>query len=496
MSISSLEGSLMKGLKSLLFLSSAVWASGLLPVPDRAPLFPTLLQVDAFADDLADAPAVSPKGKATEQGSTATKSTQLQLSECLTLALEKNYDVRRAREQLEQQHGRVMSTRAQLLPQLSASGQANKIDTDKLAAFQGARFGVDRRWDTAVTIEQNLFAGGKIYESYRREAFIEDATHLSLQAVENDTAALVNQIFYDALLTQEQIKVQEQLVSLREELLVSEKKKLDVGTVSQFSVLQAEVALANSKPSLIQTRNQHRVFLEELRQVLGYETGGGAPSLNLAGTLEFLPTKFELDQALAVAHDERPDLQQMQLLIAAEEAGVAESRADFFPTLSTYGSYSWASSPFSTRFADRLQGWEVGLRTTWKIFDSFDTIGKVTYAQSSLESAKIALQQRQSEVDVAVRKAFSRWLEAKELVEASRKVVQQAEESLRLARKRKEVGSGIQLEVLDAQVQLTEARTNEIKALRDYTISIVTMKQAMGTIIERERSEQPSRGTP
>src|SRR6185436_17731147 len=83
-------------------------------------------------------------------------------------------------------------------------------------------------------------------------------------------------------------------------------------------------------------------------------------------------------------------------------------------------------------------------------------------------------------VEVEVRRAFSQWQQATELAEASQKVVEQATEAVRLANARYGAGTSTQLDVLQAQVDLTTARTNQIQAYYGYNVSVAALRKAMG----------------
>jgi outer membrane protein TolC len=65
-------------------------------------------------------------------------------------------------------------------------------------------------------------------------------------------------------------------------------------------------------------------------------------------------------------------------------------------------------------------------------------------------------------------------------VTASKAVVEQAEESVRLAKARFDAGTATQLDVLQAQVDLTTARTNEVEALYNHTVALASLRKAMG----------------
>ncbi|MCS7049803.1 MAG: TolC family protein, partial [Verrucomicrobiae bacterium] len=86
-------------------------------------------------------------------------------------------------------------------------------------------------------------------------------------------------------------------------------------------------------------------------------------------------------------------------------------------------------------------------------------------------------------IELEVRQAYSDFLQAVELLEAQKKTVEQAEESLRLAEARFRAGSGTQLDVLSAQTALTEARSNEARALYDYNVAVATMERVTGATV-------------
>ena len=101
-------------------------------------------------------------------------------------------------------------------------------------------------------------------------------------------------------------------------------------------------------------------------------------------------------------------------------------------------------------------------------------------ARSQLEQAKLSLAETTLGVDVQVRQAYSSLVEAWELVQASAKTIDQAQEALRLANVRYGVGTATQLDVLTSQVALTEARLNELQADYGYHVALATLRQAMG----------------
>jgi outer membrane protein TolC len=83
-------------------------------------------------------------------------------------------------------------------------------------------------------------------------------------------------------------------------------------------------------------------------------------------------------------------------------------------------------------------------------------------------------------VELEVQQAYARLQEARELITSQEKVVEQADEALRLARERLSAGAGTQLDVLNAQVALTRARTTQQEALYDFNVALAEFDRATG----------------
>ena len=401
----------------------------------------------------------------------------LNLPYALAFALDNNFAIRQAKERIRQQDGVVLEVRGPQIPNVSASGNYQRD------AVEVGPTGENRYWSFNITARQTVYSGGGLTASIRGQQLTLDAAVLALQAVINDALLDVRTRFYTVLVARERIKVQEQNVELLQRQLQDVKNRYEAGTVSNFEVLRAEVALANAKTPLITARNDHRLAIEELRRALGFTNATEANLTKIPeflGTLEFTPASFDLPSALSTAHEQRPDLLRLRKLETAAEEGVTLRRAGYLPNVSLFGAYDWRKSAGSNNFPGDRDGWTVGLSSTWNVFDGRATAGRVAQARSLLEQAKLGVAEAQLNVDVEVRRAVSTFQQATELAEASKKVVEQAEEALRLANARYNAGTATQLDVLTSQVDLTTARLNQLQAYYSYNVAVATTRKAMG----------------
>ena len=403
----------------------------------------------------------------------------LDLPTALRFAVDNNFTIRQARERIKQQEGVTVEVKARSVPNVSANGAYQFNDKDISTSLPAS----DRAWSLSLTATQAIYAGGGVRSAIRSSELTREAAILELKGVVNDALLDVRTKFYDVLLAREKIKVQESNVELLKQQLKNVTDRFEAGTVSSFEKLRAEVALANAQVPLISARNAYRLAVEALRQALGFATTNTPENLRklpeFAGTLDFAPVNFDLQSSLDSARAGRPELARLAKLTDARSESITTAKANRYPTLSAVGGWQLRKGPTDT-FGDSKDGWLIGLQSQWSIFDGAATNGRVAQARSALEQSRLSLSEATLAVDVEVRRALSSLQEATELADASQKVVAQAEESLRLANARYGAGTATQLDVLQSQVDLTTARTNQIQAYYSYNVAVARVRKAIG----------------
>ncbi|HTN77547.1 MAG TPA: TolC family protein, partial [Pirellulaceae bacterium] len=402
----------------------------------------------------------------------------IDLQSAIGYALENNFAIRQARERIREQEGVVIEVTARALPNVGADAfyqfNEREISTSNPASNHG--------WTLGLTASQALYAGGGIRSSIRSSQLVREAALLDLKAVINEALLDVRTAYFQVILARDRITVQEENLRLLEQQLKTTTDRFEAGTVSGFERLRGEVAVANARTPLITARNTYRLAIEALRQAIGLtvrRTDSLENAPEVVGTLEFTPVTFDLSSATEAARANRPELQRLAKLAEAGEQSITTARSGRYPNVSLVGGWDLRKGP-TTALGDSRQGLFVGLQSQWAIFDGRATSGRVAQARSIVEQTRLTLVETELAAEVQVRRAFSSWQEATELVEASRRVVEQAEEAVRLANARYSAGTGTQLDVLQAQVELTTARSNQVQAYYNYTVAVATMRQALG----------------
>lgn len=402
----------------------------------------------------------------------------LDMPTAITYAVEHNFAIRQARERIREQEGLILEVKAQVLPNVTLGGSYSR-DADSLVASGNS----NQNWQIALQVRQLLYSGGGVQAALDAQRIVRETALLDLQSVINNQVLQVRTNFYNVLLSREQILVQEQNVKLLEEQLTTARNRFEAGAVSNFDVLRAEVELANAQPPLIRARNALRTSIDELRYSLGFDNRDPAQlgqTPEFVGSLDFTPVAFDLAAAIDSARANRPELMRLAKLVEARAAGVKIAESNRLPTVAVTGGYQLRKAGFSESFGDSLDGWTLGLQSSWAVWDGRATRGRVNQALSQQEQSRLSLADATLAVEVEVRRALSALNEATELADAAVKVVEQAEEALRLANARYGAGTATQLELLSAQVALTQARNNQLEANYSYNVAAASARRAIG----------------
>jgi outer membrane protein TolC len=253
--------------------------------------------------------------------------------------------------------------------------------------------------------------------------------------------------------------------------------------VPHFNVLRAEVAVANERPLLIQARNNYRIAKNNLSNLLGYnlprDIWEDIP-LRLTDTLDAVPFVVNLPDAIQQALGRRTELVALRKAEELQQLGIVNAKSGYKPTVQVFAGYNWFNSSFSTDVGNSLDGWNAGGQMTWNLFDGLLTHGKVVQANALHDKSKNDLADQSRQIELQVRTAYSDFIEAKEVLDSQLKVQEEADEALREARARAEAGTGTQLDVLDAETSLTQARTTDVLALHDYATARAKLERAIG----------------
>jgi outer membrane protein TolC len=490
--------------------------------------------ISGFAAAVFAASSVARAG--TGEGSTSTgggisssgKVPTFTLDQAILTALQRNPTLLNAEQEIKRTKGVIIQVRAQALPQINVNATYDWTDPNLVnartvsttagtigptptgtgasgsllespqsqvgdartsaAAAPTATPGVrntqlsDISYSISVLGTQLIF-NGTTFNQIRGTFFQRDSAYFAFRNILDQLLATVKTQFYQVVVNRELIKVQEQSVHLLESQLKDQQNRFEAGTVPRFNVLQAEVALYNQIPQLITAQNNYRISKITLAKTLGldFQPGRGEnPPLEVIGEMPYNPRTISLVDAIEMGKQRRPFLKQARANVLNQLQQVRAAAGQYLPTVTATGGGEWVSSPTNSSWHDISKGWVAGVQGSMPIWDSGAIAGQVIQQRALLSEAKITYDDDVRQVELEVQTAYSNLQQNRELIVSQEKNVEQAEEALRLAKARLDAGAGVQLDVLNAQVQLLTAQSTRLQALFGYNSSLAEFDRATG----------------
>ncbi len=189
-----------------------------------------------------------------------------------------------------------------------------------------------------------------------------------------------------------------------------------------------------------------------------------------------------MDELVQQAMENRPELKEIDFRMKAGENGITVAKSNWYPQIYLAGNYYY-SRPNQRVFPveDKFDGtWDVGVGLSWDIWNWFATSDQTKQAEAQYEEVKDGYKSLKDGIELEVTQNYLNLLKAKEKVLASNQSVQQAEENYRVTDETFKNGLTLNSELLDAEFDLLQAKTNYIQSMADYELAKASLEKSIG----------------
>jgi outer membrane protein TolC len=404
----------------------------------------------------------------------------------LEIALRDNKALKVEHEKVHEAEGRVAEAKANFLPSANLSFQYTPAQEFPTIRIPAGIFGPQEQTFQAAFTRQNimqldfsqpLYTGGRLRNTFGLQAAAADGARLTLDRARQQLTLQVVETFYRALLQEQGVGVAEQGVRLAEEQLAIAKTRFDAGSAARFDVLRAEVDVANARTTLIRARTAVDIAYQALRTVLSLPA---ETPLTLQGTLEQV-SDLPAQEMLLSGLDRRPDLRAITSQRQMAERSAAIASGEMQPSFSLNGNLQYQEDVVSRSFLDPTnRSYTVGFAMRIPLFATPGAVARRTTARAQIQEAIHGLDAALDNGRLEVTSAYTEWTASHEVVEAQRKALDLARESLSIAQVSYENGLITSIELSDARQALVETEWNLAQAKFAQILAAAKTRYAAG----------------
>ena len=332
---------------------------------------------------------------------------------------------------------------------------------------------------------------------------------IGLQELATTVTAAAERAYWNLVLANAAVGVQQQSLDLSLELERTNKARVDVGQSPPLDLVSAQAEVAQRRENLIVAQTQARQAEDQLRILILDPSRSDYWSIRLkpGDLVPPVGAAPDIDGAVRSALNQRTDLQRTrkQIQISETQVSLAKNailpdvrlnaeyltnglggtellRAGGFPGTVSPGPATAYGNVLQQVFAADYPTWTVGVTLSYPIGRSAE---QAALAQSELSRQQSVARLRSSELHVVrdVRQAALDLDQNRQRIDTTRAARELEEQRLDAEQKRYEVGMSTNFNVIQAQRDLAVARNNELQAQLDYQLALINFEtvQRVGT---------------
>ena len=434
---------------------------------------------------------------------------RLDAAKAVEMALANDHVVQQARARIEDAAAGRSVAFGSFLPQVSASGTYTRLGTvseftmyaakesvfglpvfDPTGNYIGKtipipvavgletlnlKLGSYNNMSIAGTVQQTLFTWGKLINAYRIAGLNLDMTVEGVYQARSQIRVDATSAFYQALLARKTVGVMDSALSQLKGHVGQVQSLYDNGMATKLDLMKATLGLQQMEAQVSQIQSGAELALAALLNTLGLEPG---TAVTFVEDLAPDSMAVELDSAQAQALRDRPELKQLR--DAARMAGLAVSisRTANLPTaFAQVNGYYKNPVGFTAGWGT---DWNATVGVSMPLFTGFANVSRLRQAQARERQARVGLAMAEDGIRLDVQASVLALNQEARNRAYAQKNVEVAEAALGLAEQRFQNGLLTNLDYMDSQLALTQARIAYLNALVNYQVAKARLQKAVG----------------
>jgi outer membrane protein TolC len=331
--------------------------------------------------------------------------------------------------------------------------------------------------ETKLQLVQPIFEPS-IYFNYKIRSRLEAAEHAARDAYVQELVKEVKTAYFNYLKTEKIVELYEQTEVLLQENLRVSRSLFENGKATGDVVFRARAELSQleqDKADAGKTRNLARSYFNFL-------LGRSLDEMVKIDEVDSLPAGYAgtLSEAQELALANRHELVQLRMAVEAAKHSVRLSRSGYLPSLAFAFDYGYQGEEYS--FTDEDDYWMGSVVLSWNLFDGLGREARTGQAQAEHRRLEAQLAELKEAIRLQVVEAYDNLAVAEKSLAAARDRLVSSEKSFDIVSRKYTEGMAAQIEYLDAQTTMTQARINLIVTTYDYHIRDTELERALASV--------------
>ncbi|RTY75515.1 TolC family protein [Flavobacterium sp. GSP27] len=410
----------------------------------------------------------------------------LTLESAIKIALENNYEIKIAANNLKIEKTNVAVGNAGMLPTVTASVvDNNSVQNSSQTRQDGAETKLDNAKNNSLSygvgLNWTIFDGFRMFARMNQLKELQKLGEAQLKLTLITKISDVNAAYYDLVQQQQQLAALDTTIVISNQRLILAQNRFTIGKASKLEVLNAQVDLNTDQVALLRQKELYANSKILLNQIMARDLKINFKVIDVLAVdrLLFLP------ELTVLAEKQNPQLEAQIINKRVAELQLKQIKAGRYPTIRVNTAYNFSESQSSLGFVTQSQsrGFNYGFTATLNLFDGFSQNRNEKIAKIQIENSKISIQQQNLILNAQLATSYQTYLTNLELITLEEKNQAIAQQNLTITLDKFRIGTITTLEFRTAQLNYVNAKVRYSNAQFQGKLSEIALRELAGNLI-------------
>ncbi|WP_173852529.1 TolC family protein [Flavobacterium sp. 28A] len=409
----------------------------------------------------------------------------LTIEQAMQIALENNYEIKIAKNDLKIEETNVAAGNAGMLPKATATVvQNNNLQNLSQTRTDGTTTSLDNAKSNSlnygVGLDWTIFDGFKMFAKKNQLKELQKLGETQLRLTIITKISDVQEAYYNLVQQQQQLSALDTTIVISNQRLTLAQNRFTIGKASKLEVLNAQVDINTDQVALLRQQELYANSKLILNQILARDT-----PMDFRVSDEFLISeKLEFAILKTEAEKQNPQIQALLISKRVAELALKQIKAARYPTLKVNTGYNFAENKSSLGFTTQssARGLNYGFSASLNLFDGFAQKRNEKIAGIQIENAGIQIAQQNQALNTQLATAYQTYLTNLELIRLEEKNQEIAQQNLAITLDKFRIGTITTIEFRTAQLNYVNAKVRYSDAQFQAKLSEIALKELAGII--------------
>lgn len=417
---------------------------------------------------------------------TANAQEVLTLESAVKIALENNYEIKIATNNLTIQKTNVAIGNAGMLPTVTANVvDNNSIQNSSQIRQDGTKTELDNAKNNSlnygVGLNWTVFDGLRMFARMDQLKELQKLGEAQLKLTVITRISDVNAAYYDLVQQQQQLAALDTTIVISNQRLTLAQNRFTIGKASKLEVLNAQVDLNTDQVALLRQKELYANSKILLNQLLARDV---ATDFQVIDVLK-VDSLLSLPELKALAEKQNPQLEAQIINKRVAELELKQIKAARYPNVRVNTAYNFSESQSSLGFVAQSQsrGLNYGFSASLNLFDGFAQNRNEKIAKIQIENSKLNIDQQNLAINSQLATSYQTYLTNLELIALEEKNELIAKQNLNITLDKFRIGTITTLEFRTAQLNYVNAKVRYSNAQFQGKLSEIALRELAGNLI-------------